>query len=209
MSAAANITGQRFGRLIALRPTDGRNAEGVLWECGCDCGKRCLVSVKSLRSGNTTSCGCAKTEREDLTDRRYGLLTVTADSGERYRGHTIWICRCDCGGTVKVRGSLLKSGNTRSCGCWNIKRPHPAPPDTVDGTRVSAMTARTPKNNTSGVKGVSWNSKKRKWEAYIKFKGRKCGLGLYADIKDAAAARKAAEQRVFGDFLRELRDSNG
>ena len=49
------------------------------------------------------------------------------------------------------------------------------------------------RTNTSGICGVSWNKKKQKWAAYIVLRGRQTGLGLFDNIEDAAAARKAAE----------------
>lgn len=56
-----DITGQRFGRLVALHPTrvpdDTRSSYN--WLCRCDCGKELEVNAQSLASGNTTSCGCA------------------------------------------------------------------------------------------------------------------------------------------------------
>lgn len=49
-----DITGQRFGFLIALsyQPDTGR------WLCRCDCGNEVLRPSGSLRSGATKSCGC-------------------------------------------------------------------------------------------------------------------------------------------------------
>ena len=62
MPAVKNITGQRFGRLIALALA-GRNPDRkALWQCQCDCGNRSIVSGKHLRSGNTRSCGCLQPE---------------------------------------------------------------------------------------------------------------------------------------------------
>ena len=29
-----------------------------------------------------------------------------------------WLALCDCGNTIKARGDQLKSGNTKSCGCY-------------------------------------------------------------------------------------------
>jgi len=69
MSAKKDLTGQPFGRLIAIRE-DGRDKGGhVLWLCRClgkngdDCGKEVVVTVDHLRSGHTTSCGCLRLER--------------------------------------------------------------------------------------------------------------------------------------------------
>jgi len=58
-----DLTGQKFGRLIAISPTDKRQNNSVMWRCKCSCGKECLVKSGSLRSGNTKSCGCLQKER--------------------------------------------------------------------------------------------------------------------------------------------------
>ncbi|MEG5173313.1 recombinase family protein [Microcoleus sp. B3-D7] len=48
--------------------------------------------------------------------QRYGKLTVIAE-GENYRNDACWVCRCDCGSTVTVRGFSLRRRDTKSCGC--------------------------------------------------------------------------------------------
>lgn len=53
-----DLTGQRFGRLVARRPTQYRMQSSVVWECECDCGEITLVPGVSLTTGNTRSCGC-------------------------------------------------------------------------------------------------------------------------------------------------------
>lgn len=53
-----------------------------------------------------------------MIGNRYGRLTVIRDSGERRRGEILWLCECDCGNTIVLRGSSLRSGNNRSCGCF-------------------------------------------------------------------------------------------
>lgn len=62
-----DLTGQRFGRLVCVKPTDCRKSQSVIWECLCDCGTVKLLTVKKLRSGNTESCGCL---RNELTSAR-------------------------------------------------------------------------------------------------------------------------------------------
>lgn len=52
-----------------------------------------------------------------LTGQRFGFLTVLEETQERKRGLVVWKCQCDCGKIVKVTGTDLKTGNTKSCGC--------------------------------------------------------------------------------------------
>ena len=57
------IVGKKFGKLLAIKPTDKRdNAGRMIWECKCDCGNPnpIFVSSSALKSGNTQSCGCLK-----------------------------------------------------------------------------------------------------------------------------------------------------
>ena len=56
------------------------------------------------------------------------------------------------------------------------------------------------KNNTSGVTGVSWNRRKEEWESYITIDDKRKGLGYFSNFDDAVAARKAAEERYFGEY---------
>lgn len=59
--SAVDLSGQRFGRLFALRPV-GRAATGLRWYCLCSCGRsRVVVSIR-LKSGKTRSCGCLQRE---------------------------------------------------------------------------------------------------------------------------------------------------
>ncbi len=60
---------------------------------------------------------------EDLTGRRFGKLRALSkilwnDNG----GHAIWECQCDCGNLVFVRGDVLKSGVSQSCGCLRTSK---------------------------------------------------------------------------------------
>jgi hypothetical protein len=58
MGKFIDLTGQKFGRWAVLG-RGGKNKQGkILWECICDCGKYAMVEGNSLKSGNSTSCGC-------------------------------------------------------------------------------------------------------------------------------------------------------
>jgi hypothetical protein len=55
-----DITGQRFGRLVAIRPTAQRQSKCVVWEFKCDCGNTCFKGVNNVRTGNSVGCGCVR-----------------------------------------------------------------------------------------------------------------------------------------------------
>jgi hypothetical protein len=69
--------------------------------------------------------------------------------------------------------------------------------------------SRRRSNNTSGVKGVSWAKRQRKWYAYINVGGRMRSLGLFSALGDAVAARRAAALHHFGEFASEHHDLAG
>lgn len=55
-----DIANQRFGNLIAIKPTTERKHGSIVWECLCDCGNTHFTTVELLLSGNTKSCGCIR-----------------------------------------------------------------------------------------------------------------------------------------------------
>lgn len=75
-----NLAGQRFGRLEVLRYADTLNKR-ARWFCLCDCGTKIIVLGKSLRQGNTKSCGCLN--REKISDR---AVTRNYKHGHAIRG---------------------------------------------------------------------------------------------------------------------------
>jgi hypothetical protein len=58
----------------------------------------------------------------------------------------------------------------------------------------------TPKHNTSGIKGVSWDRNSGKWKAQIAVEGVHLHLGLFRSIECAADAVREARCRLHGDF---------
>lgn len=58
----------------------------------------------------------------DITGKRYGLLTVVRYEGRAKNGHTLWLCKCDCGRETIVSRSNLRDGHQVSCGCKRRKQ---------------------------------------------------------------------------------------
>jgi hypothetical protein len=58
------------------------------------------------------------TARIDITGQRYGRLVALERVASRKRGQAMWMFRCDCGVEKEIRLGNVRSGRTRSCGCW-------------------------------------------------------------------------------------------
>lgn len=119
---AVDISGQRFGRLVALRDV-GSFGTGRIWEFKCDCGNLLRHKAATIRHGKTQSCGCLANEltsqrkRLNLLGKTFGRLTVESCAGPDKHGKVCWRCVCSCGNGSTVTGSQLTTGKTRSCGC--------------------------------------------------------------------------------------------
>lgn len=128
-----DLTGQRFGKLIAIERTmdhiypNGKHK--VKWLCKCDCGNIKSILARNLTSGRTRSCGCIAKNRlkKDLVGQKFGKLAVVKRVKNSKKGEIQWLCKCDCGNEKIVANSHLINGNTKSCGCLKteqIKRMH-------------------------------------------------------------------------------------
>lgn len=75
MPQIADISGQRFGRLIAVRrEVVPRRSGGTLsrWVCRCDCGNESRTALGSLRRGLAKSCGCWQSDVTTARSLKHG-----------------------------------------------------------------------------------------------------------------------------------------
>lgn len=84
-----------------------------------------------------------------LVGQKFGRLRVLEDAGVN-NGRTYSKCLCDCGNIVVVQNKKLRSGNTKSCGCYKKDL-------------ISALGKRTGSKNIKKAHEVAWeNNKKHK-----------------------------------------------
>lgn len=107
-----DLTGQRFGRLVAKshrrKPGPNGGRAKIFWTCVCDCGSKTEVPAGNLTNGHTRSCGCYSHERAVETNTTHGLsgtrfyqcwrdMRVRTESEKsiaygRYGGRGITVC---------------------------------------------------------------------------------------------------------------------
>lgn len=109
-----DLTGKKYNKLLVLGFSCVKNGNSM-WNCKCDCGNTSVVRSSNLTKGRIKSCGCSNIE--DLTGKRFGKLTVIEQAAKR-GGRICWKCKCDCGNEIEVVAHQLKSGKTKSCGCY-------------------------------------------------------------------------------------------
>ena len=93
-----DITGQKFGRLLAVRYVGKDKAHKSIYLCKCDCGKEIIVRSNNLLSGTTKSCGCAKIERAKQLYKLRKPKHGRCIGGTGDRLYNIWktmIARCE------------------------------------------------------------------------------------------------------------------
>lgn len=124
-----DLTGKVFGRLtvLGLAGRDDKNKK-LLWKVRCSCGTEKIVSGNLLTVKGIRSCGCLKREQtierctKPMIGKVFGRLTVLEKAYTKKGKGAYYKCLCSCGETVIVQGSMLRSGNSRSCGCINKER---------------------------------------------------------------------------------------
>jgi hypothetical protein len=83
MGQKIDLTNQRYGRLVALNPTDKRSASGsIYWLFQCDCGKQKVIDSNQVRMGLVKSCGCLHAPHHGSKTR---LFTIWVDMRQRCR----------------------------------------------------------------------------------------------------------------------------
>ena len=221
----ADLTGKAFNRLTVLgRGEDYISTTGqhfLRWKCLCSCGNTTLVPTRALLTGIRKSCGCIKSEphpdrqkmnryeeRDDFmigyTDRGRPFFFDKEDY-DRVKEH----CWCETtGGYIISRfpdGSLVKihrfimNAKTKEIvdhinhDVTDNRKINLRIVDGIHSMRNIGISVR----NKSGIKGVYWRD--GKWTASIKINKKEKYLGCFDDIKDAEAARKAAEEKYFGE----------
>jgi hypothetical protein len=76
-----DITGQKFGRLTAIRVVGRPKWRVYVWLCSCECGQVVEVRVSSLRRGASQSCGCLRNEVATKLHTKHGHAAGTLPNG--------------------------------------------------------------------------------------------------------------------------------
>ena len=207
-----DLTNQRFGKLVAIRPTDQRRNNCVVWECLCDCGNTIYVASYNLTSNQKTSCGCNNIKRQykqhvrkdTLVGQRFGKLVVLEATDQRKLSTIVWKCLCDCGNTVFADTHRLNNGYIKSCGCLkkeNADKRIKEQAQQLAGQRFGRLTIVEPTDKKDGT-AVVWKCKcdcgNTTYSTLSSLKiGNKKSCGCIVRER-TAKSREAMEKELFG-----------
>lgn len=161
---------------------------------------------------------------KDLTGQKFNRLTVLGLAKRNSSGQIQWKCECDCGNIVFATTTYLKSGHTKSCGCLSKEKASKRLMDKkfvearnnyrknnflVEGTSLHLINPKKiRKNNTTGINGVYYDKKLKKYRVRICFKGKSVSFGCYTDLEKAKQARKTAEEEFFKPILEKYKNKD-
>lgn len=91
MTKAYDLTGQRFGRLVAVERAGHTKDGTVLWQCHCDCGKEKAARTSQLVGGRCKSCGCLNGENR----KTHGHASKGPSRTRTYKAWAAMKRRCD------------------------------------------------------------------------------------------------------------------
>lgn len=95
----------------------------------------------------------------DLRGNKYGRLTVLDEAERSQSGNIRWLCQCECGKTAIVHGSSLRSGRTKSCGCYQREQ-------TGNATRIHGETRSRLHIEWSSMRSRCNNQKNKRYDRY-------------------------------------------
>lgn len=217
-----DITGQRFGRLIAVKYLGNSK-----WKCQCDCGIEHIATGSNLRNGSIKSCGCLNIEKilERNKIKKLNTYDLSNEYGIGYDCNGIefyfdiqdynlikdytWRVNQTGYAETTIDGKFVKQHRVL------IDVPEQLDVDHINGIRndnrrsnlrvvtksENNKNRKLNDNNSTGAKGVC-KLPNGKYHARIQFNGTRMSIGTFNTIKQAADAYDQKAIELFGEFAR-------
>ena len=194
--AKDDLTNRRFGRLTVLGDVGKRTSRGrVLWHCLCECGRVTFVRGDHLKNEEIRSCGCLNEEKnhkrfKDLTNTETDNFKVI-DRAYSKNQRVYWNCICKhCGNHIELQSNQIERYS--SCGCKHNRSTKERMAEIRDPE--SLKTTKPTAKSTTGVRGVYFNKRKKRYQVFINADKKTKYLGSYDSLEEATKIRREAEE---------------
>ena len=116
-----DFRGMTIGKLYVLDEPPYKNGDHWIWKCQCTvCGKEHNIRSTRLNNEDGVECDCEKGRKSNSENLavgdRFGFWEVV-EGYELTDAHRMFLCKCRCGTTKRVRGAHLVDNQSLSCGC--------------------------------------------------------------------------------------------
>lgn len=194
--AKDDLINQHFGRLTVLGDVGKRTGRGrILWHCLCECGRVTFVRGDHLKNGEIRSCGCLNEEKnhkrfKDLSNTETDNFKVI-DRAYSKNKRVYWNCICKhCGNHIELQSNQIERYS--SCGCKHNRSTKERMAEISNPE--SLKTSRPTSKSTTGVRGVYFNKRKKRYQVFINVDKKTKYLGSYASLEEATKIRREAEE---------------
>ena len=218
VSKKINLIGHVFGQLEVIAeaedyvsPKNGRHR--TQWICRCSCGRIKPIWTDSLKSGKTKRCGecffiepngdCMRYICPDGSSFLFDREDIGTAVSRLWRPKQGYFRAHVDGKSISFHRFIMNAkegeiidhidGNTHNNRKSNLRKASQS---------QNLQNTKTRIDNSTGYKGVSFNKRTRRYEAYININGKKKGLGLFDTANTAAQAYNRAAVHFFGEFAR-------
>jgi hypothetical protein len=207
-----DLTNKRFGRLVVIKQVNQIKGNVVKWLCRCDCGKVKVIDGRRLRDKLTKSCGCLKTDKLIKRNTKHGMCGTPI--------HNVWkaiIQRCE--NNKNKQYCLYGARGINVCVVWhefdNFYKDMGECPlgltiERVDNNKgyykencewatyiAQARNRRTRRDSKSGITGIYWNKRDRKYQVEISANGKRNYIGCFMNLDEVKIAREQAERQYW------------
>lgn len=223
-----DLVGNKYGKWLVIskgkvvKKHDGKkNRTFQYWNVVCECGTEKSVRGSNLKSGNSTNCGCVRSEKSAKRAREV-FRTHGMTQHPRYNSWRGMINRCQNPDDAAYRHYGARGisvaeewrGSPENFIAWAEQQEHcnnkKFSLDRIDvngnyepsncrfaDNSTQGLNRRSSVNNSSGYHGVS-KRVNGKWRARITKDGNIINLGTFEKLEDAVEARQIAEIDILG-----------
>ena len=223
-----DLTGRYFGRWKVIKqaedyilPTTGQHYAQWLCECSCEEHTIKVIQQGHLKSQKSLSCGCYNKERIKETHKKYNKYILYEKYGVLWTSNTneeVYFDIDDAEQILKYcwykdstgyAASTINDKTTRLHAYLGFKWYDHCNRNKLDNRKENLRQCTQKENNinngiknnnTSGIIGVYFHSRSKKWKAQININKKTKSLGTFIDKIEAIKARLKAEREHYGEF---------
>lgn len=219
--------GDKYNFLTVIEKTDKRTKNGdVYWKCLCECGNETYAISSNITSGHTKSCGCYAVElsKERMTinakDYRSRCKPKKVVKNEIIDNGDYIVMICSNQKVLIDKEDYIKNSETR----WFVSNGYCCNSygnvfhrlimnaqigqivDHINGNRLDnrrnnlRFVTASQNGQNRKVKGITYDKKRKKWNANIVVNGKRYYLGRYQTEEEALLARKNGEIKYQGEY---------